>query len=607
MSTVLKFEDFPNEVLLECFKYLNALHLFHSFDHLNDRFCKLIRSMELRLSFAEVSVSTHEVFRTKTREDPSINAQVISIDLSDKRSFDESNRFLSDYAMKEFPNLKYFRVFIKRLERENATKFLLMLSSMPQLRYFSLNQDYHRWEYISYEEFFPPLVDIPIEQLQRLHIPILPATIENVGNVVWLLEYLAIEKVTFEQILKIVRYSPHLKELQIKSYVCEYIYENIKYPIGRKSCAMNLEKLSIKECDDFQGLEYLFSLTPNLKDLTYIAEEEEKMLDAQRWEQLISFFLKNLIHFRFQISLCRDGRNASSLNLEEFQSDFWAEEKPWKIRYELSSSSILVHSIPYLSNSYRLSHVHKSYHPPSIDPNMIFARVTDLSIGYSMMESSSSYYFSNVECLKLGNDIIPSFERERPLFVFENIQRLNELVPLSKIKELFIDSEYEFESPEVIIQLLNASTNLSTLKIDLQLFRVLSSTNEQFVLSIQEKIRSLIIVPHVVPRINKSVLFDHSYSVDQFCEQYPHLEQITTKVFHPSDLLILLRRLPRLTWIDADIPLTDYSYDPKVVEEWERELIPALMKDFHIREDQIYYDYQSFNVVVCIARTINRF
>lgn len=106
MSSIKKLEDLPNEILFECFKYLNTFHLFYSFDDSNYRFYKLIQSINLRLDSENVDIPMIEEFFHKTREEPLIKEKIISINLSDKRSFDESNRILLNYSIEEFPNLK---------------------------------------------------------------------------------------------------------------------------------------------------------------------------------------------------------------------------------------------------------------------------------------------------------------------------------------------------------------------------------------------------------------------------------------------------------------------------------------------------------------------
>ncbi len=64
-------------------------------------------------------------------------------------------------------------------------------------------------------------------------------------------------------------------------------------------------------------------------------------------------------------------------------------------------------------------------------------------------------------------------EEKEHLFDMKHIKNLKEYFSSSKIKELFLPSKYQFRSSSVIIQLLKKGTNISTLGINLQLFRVL--------------------------------------------------------------------------------------------------------------------------------------
>jgi hypothetical protein len=50
----MKFEYFPNELLIQCFEYLNAFDIFYSFDHLNSRFTNLIHNIPLHLNYENV-------------------------------------------------------------------------------------------------------------------------------------------------------------------------------------------------------------------------------------------------------------------------------------------------------------------------------------------------------------------------------------------------------------------------------------------------------------------------------------------------------------------------------------------------------------------------
>ncbi len=50
----MTLELLPNEIIIECFEYLNAFEIFDSFDQLNYRFSKLIRTVPLHLNFQHV-------------------------------------------------------------------------------------------------------------------------------------------------------------------------------------------------------------------------------------------------------------------------------------------------------------------------------------------------------------------------------------------------------------------------------------------------------------------------------------------------------------------------------------------------------------------------
>lgn len=90
-----------------------------------------------------------------------------------------------------------------------------------------------------------------------------------------------------------------------------------------------------------------------------------------------------------------------------------------------------------------------------------------------MIQISSSYYFSNVKLLRLENDFISAFHQKKEhLFDIEHIQNLKEFFSLLKINGLFICSKYKFKCSSVIIQLLNERTNISIIRIDLQLSKV---------------------------------------------------------------------------------------------------------------------------------------
>ena len=65
----MKFELLPQEMLIECFQYLNAFDIFYSFDQLNSRFNNLIRHIPLHIYFQNVNKSISDQFCIKKSTD----------------------------------------------------------------------------------------------------------------------------------------------------------------------------------------------------------------------------------------------------------------------------------------------------------------------------------------------------------------------------------------------------------------------------------------------------------------------------------------------------------------------------------------------------------
>ena len=104
---IMKLEFLPNEILFECFQYLNAVYIFHSFDQLNYRFNKLIRSIPLHLDFQNIHKLLFDQFCKQILSNPKIKAQVYSLHLSNDRSVcNKIHAFLSFLSLDQFPQLR---------------------------------------------------------------------------------------------------------------------------------------------------------------------------------------------------------------------------------------------------------------------------------------------------------------------------------------------------------------------------------------------------------------------------------------------------------------------------------------------------------------------
>ncbi|CAF4222836.1 unnamed protein product [Adineta steineri] len=102
----MKFEQLPNEILIECFQYLNAPDIFHSFDRLNYRFYILIRNIHLYLNFEQVKKSSFNEFCGTIRINPKIKRNIIYLKLSNIDLRKQIESFLSLFSLNEFIRLR---------------------------------------------------------------------------------------------------------------------------------------------------------------------------------------------------------------------------------------------------------------------------------------------------------------------------------------------------------------------------------------------------------------------------------------------------------------------------------------------------------------------
>lgn len=93
-SSTMTFEILPNELLIECFRYFDALDLLYSFDQLNSRFNQLLRTFPLYLNFQYSEKFKFDQFYKKIQ----LNIQIYSLHLSDENTCIALETFLSNFS-----------------------------------------------------------------------------------------------------------------------------------------------------------------------------------------------------------------------------------------------------------------------------------------------------------------------------------------------------------------------------------------------------------------------------------------------------------------------------------------------------------------------------
>ncbi|CAF1266338.1 unnamed protein product [Adineta steineri] len=110
ISSKMKFEQLPNEMLIECFQYLNAPDIFYSFNRLNYQFYILIRDIHLHFNFEQVKKSSFNEFCQTIRINPKIKQNIIYLKLSNIDLREQIESFFSLFALNNFINLRSLSV-----------------------------------------------------------------------------------------------------------------------------------------------------------------------------------------------------------------------------------------------------------------------------------------------------------------------------------------------------------------------------------------------------------------------------------------------------------------------------------------------------------------
>jgi hypothetical protein len=125
----MKFEQLPNEILIKCFGYFNALDLFYSFDQLNYRFHRLIRNTSLHLNLHHMNKSLFDQLCQEMLLNPQMKSEIISLELSNKNTSGQLNVFFSFFSFKEFNQLRSLTLIdLDHYNIEEIKSILLLLS-----------------------------------------------------------------------------------------------------------------------------------------------------------------------------------------------------------------------------------------------------------------------------------------------------------------------------------------------------------------------------------------------------------------------------------------------------------------------------------------------
>jgi hypothetical protein len=245
----------------------------------------LIRTIPLHLHFQQIQKSIFDKISRFLSLNPEVKNQVYSLKLSNHDTSGQIDGFLSLFSLEEFSRLQSLTLI--QVQNENVEKLKSMLPLISQLSSLHL---------IDSDDIILPcsltsnLRILSIPRLQSIRIPF------SITN-------LTISHCSFDELLhQLFKNAPMLKYLKI-FYISEYDKSMINHSKLVHYQAVHLKELILWNFEyKFQDFERLVKFLPKLTNLELYGNYDIDMIDANRWEKLITSSLSYLNIFKFIFS-----------------------------------------------------------------------------------------------------------------------------------------------------------------------------------------------------------------------------------------------------------------------------------------------------------------
>ncbi|CAF4174906.1 unnamed protein product [Adineta steineri] len=515
----MKFDQLPNEILIECFEYLNTFDIFYSFDQLNYRFNKLIRNILLTLNLSEENQKLFRELFYELTISSQLRNQIISLKISKT-----CNNFFSFFSLTDFSRLQLLTLIdLDYMIYEEKHSILLLLSNF----YNDYSND------LKYEtrEILSNLL------LSKIQIKF------SINHKIIFTTSLTIKRCYFNDVYQLFKYVPMLNYLHIERFNSVRDRRNEINHIS--VCAFYFKQFIVYYSEvDFEIFEFLLKQTPNLEILTIDNSFVVNMIDDKRWQNLIQSSLHHLKIFKFKFMVLIQ----ENISLDQFQNDFWSKDHHWDVVCGVNSTDITFFTIPYRNNKFELDSETKISGNTLINKLKIFKYVTELFIDI-LNENFHDYYFENVKSLNIykisdywKKSRIDQKQKEK---FFES---LPVIVNLPNLKHLDIIRIGNIISSTDLLNILKKARKLSSLEIG-KTSLISFLTNDELCQYLNKMIRILIIneYPH-----EKSMDFNQ---LNKFCQVFSNIEQLQCFNDHTSTFLYVINHMTKLK--DLKIRLTN--------------------------------------------------
>ncbi|CAF0763936.1 unnamed protein product [Adineta steineri] len=548
----MKFESLPNEIFLECLQYFDGLQIFHSFDQLNSRFNRLIRTIPLYVNFDEIKQCLFDKFCQTILLNPEIKQTIIYLKLSNDKIYQQIENFFSLFSLNEFLHLRSLSLF--GIYNGKVQQIQSNLSYILDLHYF------HCTTY-SDSKFLitSALTKSKIEILNLRKFTLNSTDIYETMS----LTSLTVYECTLNDICHLFKYTPMLKYLEITKF-CKSEITNNELDITNTNVGQ-LKKLIIHYSEvKFEEIELLLKCLSNL-NIFSIRSHEITIIDAARWQYLIENSLPHLHIFKFNFSYSAyDSSDEKLSKIRKFQTDFWQKQHQWYTINEIDQSSASVYTIPNISRVYTLGSTTKIYENSLVNNSTIFNNVTSLYLVPKAIGNNSLSYFRNVKSLRLSRELIffnnDDEEEEEKTYECDisrtHINNLHRIVNLSCITYLEVGSGFHLSSC-LLTKILQKLSNVNSLEIPKPVL-ISYLENRQLCKILNKKIKKL-----YIPSYSSRFGCQHIKlnQIDWLYKAFSNLEQLKCSIKNIQCLVSLLEKfsqLSRLTIVNTNAQIKSW-------------------------------------------------
>lgn len=342
-------EDFSNELFLEIFDYLDGCDVYKVFSNLNKRFENIISRSAFR---PKISLSSYEQSKDEDCWRNIIfpnKPKIVSLCLLNSLVIDSfSQSIVFDSLFQHLESIVLFDI-----KSNGLIPLLLALTSIPQLYLLIITVGDRNMN--DFSNVYRLIFNLSVLKYNKLcfGVSIPNISVKNISTRVSSIKHLNLDHMcSLNDLANIFSYTSHLSRIVCAKLIRSYqSIEKITISLPY------LTHISIGSCRlHFHELEILIKkISSSLQTLRISTSNNEKYLDADRWEQLILQHIPYLRNFHFEYQeIINDNFEVTPDHalIPKFNSSFW-HRRQWIFKLEININHFFLTEVTYSIHPYR--------------------------------------------------------------------------------------------------------------------------------------------------------------------------------------------------------------------------------------------------------------